>query len=391
MNRHFKNLNKWEVSMILEKFKQIVDNSHEYAQKWKSATGGKVCGCISGNVPEEYLYAAGVLPVRILANPEITPNLAAEHIQSNRCSNCRGCLEEGLRGQYDYIDGLVYVQSCLAQSLTFSSWVLHRPLAFNYRMFRPFLQTDVARDVYREFIKDFRLHLEQWIGAPISEDSLAKSVAIYRENRQLLKQVYELRKKHPPLISGSDAQRVVLASMVMDKKEHNNLLRQLLKELQEVQPSSNERVRVMIMGSGMSPLDFTELVEKIGGDVIIEDHCLGLRYFWGDDPVNENPTEAIAEYYYDKKPQCAYQDWTGEGTMKRLSNLAKEFEIEAVIWLAQLFCGTHQWDIVDGIALFEKQGIPILKLERGRNIPKDRFTPEVEAFFEKVKAKQLRR
>jgi benzoyl-CoA reductase subunit C len=380
-----------EVIMILEKFKQVVNNSHDYAKNWKSKTGGKVCGCISANVPEEFIYATGVLPVRIIPNPEIPHTLAANHIQSNRCATCRGCLELGLRGQYDYLDGLVYVQSCLAQSLTFSSWVMHRPTAFSYRMFRPFLETATAKKVYRDFLDDFRRHLEQWTGSSISEESLAKSVDIYRENRQLLKQVYALRKKNPPVISGSDAQRIVLASMLMDKKEHNEWLRQLLKELPETRSPSNGSIRVMIVGSGMPPLDFTGLVEEMGSDVIIEDHCFGLRYFWGDEAKNENSTEAIATYYYDNKPQCAYQDWTGAGTMKRLLNTAKEYDIEAVIWLAQIFCGTHQWDIVDGIALFEKEGIPIIKLERGRDIMPDRFRPELVGFFDKIKAKQLRR
>ena len=377
--------------MILEKFRQIVDNSHEYALKWKSATGGKVCGCISANVPEELLYAAGVLPVRVIANPHVPPNLASHHIQANRCACCQGCLELGLQGQYDYLDGLVHVQSCLAQSLTFSSWVMHRPPAFTYRMFRPFRQTEVARKVYSDFLGDFKSSLEKWLGKPISEKSLVDALAVYRENRLLMKQVYELRKKNPPVISGSDAQRMVLASMVMDKKEHNDMTRQLLEELRKKKASGNGRVRTMIMGSGMSPLDFTELIEKTGGDVIVEDHCLGLRYFWGDDVAGENPMDALVKYYYDNKPQCAYQDWTGEGTMKRLLSTARAFNVEAVIWLAQIFCGTHQWDIVDGIALFEKEGIPLLKLERGRDIPRERFQTEVKAFFEQVKAKQPRR
>lgn len=374
--------------MTLDKFRYLVDNRHEYARKWKSVTGGKVCGCICANVPEEYIYAAGVLPVRILPDPKTPQTLASAHIQANRCAMCRGCLEEGLRGRYDYIDALVYVQGCLAQSLTFSSWVMHVPLAWKYRMFQPFRQDiPAARKVYADFLEDFRLSFEKWLGSPISEESLAKSVATYRENRQLMKQVYELRKKRPPLISGSDAQRMVLASMLIDKKEHNDLLRQLLQEVQELRQPSNGRPRVMIIGSGMAPVDFTELVEAVGADVVVEDHCLGVRYFWGDDVMDENPMAAIATYYYEKKPQCAYQDCTGEGAMKRLSQSAKEYDVEAVIWLAQVFCGTHQWDIVDGVALFEKEGVPVLRLERGRSIPKARFRAQIEAFLDKVKGK----
>jgi benzoyl-CoA reductase subunit C len=182
---------------------------------------------------------------------------------------------------------------------------------------------------------------------------------------------------------------MVLASMLMDKKEHNDLLRQLLQEMRELRQPSNGRPRVMIIGSGIAPVDFTELVESVGADVVVEDHCLGVRYFWGDDVADEDPKDAIITYYHDKKPQCAYQDWSAEGAMKRVSQLAKEYDAEAVIWLAQVFCGTYQWDIPEEIALFEKEGIPILQMQRGRSIPQGRFRPQVEAFLEKVKGEKV--
>jgi benzoyl-CoA reductase subunit C len=377
----------------LDKFRQVVENRHEYAKNWKSETGGKVCGCICANVPEEYIYAAGLLPVRILPDPKTPETLASEHIQFNKCAMCRGSLEQGLQGQYDYLDALAYVQGCLAQSQAFSSWVLSVPLAWHYKMFQPFRQdTPDARKVYSEFFEDFRSSFEKWHGAPVSKESLAKSVAMYRENRRLLRQVYELRKKHPPLISGSDAQRMILASMLMDKKEHNDLLSQLLQDMQGLQQSgNNDRPRIMIIGSGIPPVDATELVESVGADVVVEDHCLGVRYFWGEDPddppMDDDPIEAIITYYHDKKPQCAYQDWNGENAQKRISQLAKEYDVQAVIWLEQIFCGTHQWEIPAEIDLFEKAGIPILRMQRGRIIPKGRFLPKVEAFLEEAKGK----
>lgn len=379
--------------MVLEKFKQIVENRHEYAKNWKAKTGGKVCGCICANVPEEYIYAAGILPVRILPDPKTPETQATSHIQSNKCAMCRGCLEQGLRGQYDYIDALMYVQGCLAQSLTFDSWVLHLSLAWSYKMFQPFRQ-DIpeARELYKELFNDFKSSFEKWLGSPVSKEALAKANTIYRENRLLLKQVYEFRKKHPPLISGSDAQNIVMASLVMDKKEHNELLKQLLQELKEKQPTgNNDHPRVMVIGSGVPSLDFIEIVESTGADVVIEDHCIGVRYFYGEDPndppANEDPLETIIGYYHDKKVQCIYQDWSGEKFRKRVTDLAKDYDADAVIWLEQVFCGTHQWEIPEDIAMFEKMGMPILRMQRGRTIPKGRVRPEIETFLKNVKGK----
>ena len=69
----------------------------------------------------------------------------------------------------------------------------------------------------------------------------------------------------------------------------------------------------------------------------------------------------------------------------RAAGLMLEYDVEAVIWLAQAFCGTHQWDIVDGAALFEKEGIPFLQLERDVTIPEGIFRVRIEATLEIAK------
>jgi len=51
---------------MIEQFKQWEKNRHDYAKQWKEDNGGKVMGYFCTYVPEEILYAAGVLPVRIL-------------------------------------------------------------------------------------------------------------------------------------------------------------------------------------------------------------------------------------------------------------------------------------------------------------------------------------
>lgn len=381
---------------LTDSFRQIVDNKHEYAKKWKASTQGKVCGFLSNMVPEEYLYAANVLPVRILPDPTTASTSSSNHIQGNRCACCHGCLEEGLRGNYDYLDGLVYAQTCLAQSLIFSSWTLHVPTAWNYKMFGPWREIPSAENLYRSYLKDFKESVEKWCDISISEDALRESLSVYRENRALLSTLYELRKKNPPLIKGSEAQQIVLASMLMDKKEHNELLRQVLEQAGNTdrpQESLEEPVRVMIVGSGMSPMDLIDLLESQNADVVIEDHCLGLRYFRDEkqdtDMDHEKPAEAIMNYYHKGRAKCAYQDWMADKTKSRLRNLVTDYDVEAVIWLAQKFCGTWQWIIPEGLNLFDSMGIPTLKLERGRIIIKDRVQPEIEELLNQARKKRV--
>ena len=55
-----------EAAEILKQFNDIWELRHEYATDWKKRTGGKVLGYFCTYAPEEVLYAANVLPVRIL-------------------------------------------------------------------------------------------------------------------------------------------------------------------------------------------------------------------------------------------------------------------------------------------------------------------------------------
>jgi benzoyl-CoA reductase subunit C len=380
----------------MESFRGAVAKRHEYAKQWKAKTHGKVCGLLSNMVPEEYLYAANVLPVRILPEPTTTPTSSINHIQANRCACCHGSLEEGLRGSYGYLDGLVYMQTCIAQSLVFSSWVMHAPTAWNYKIFGPWREIPSAESLYRSYLSDYKAAVEDWTGLSISEEALREASSVYRENRTLLSKLYGLRKKHPPAIKGSEAQEIVLASMVMDKKEHNGLLRSVLDQAEKAKEQSeneDEPVRVMIVGSGMSPMDITGMVESTGAAVVVEDHCLSLRYFWdkeqGADRDHEKPEEAIIAYYHKRRAKCVFQEWMGDETKSRLKNLVTDYDVDAVIWLVQAFCGTWQWIIPEGLSMFEKMGVPVLRLERGRTIIKGRVQPQLEAFLGQVRKNRV--
>lgn len=377
---------------LTDSFKQIVQDRHGYAKRWKASKNGKVCGILSNMVPEEYLYAADVLPVRVLPDASKAPTLTAGHVQANRCACCHGSLEEGLQGHYDYLDGLVYMQTCIAQALIYSSWTLHAPTPWHYKMFGPWREIPSAEKLYRSYIKDYKTGIENWCGVSISEEALRDAASTFSENRALLARLYELRKKHPPLIKGSEAQQAVLASMVMDKKEHNELLRQVLKQAEDApqqQGKNGKQVRVMIVGSGMSPVDLMELLEEMGADVVTEDHCLGLRYFWDKEPgaslSNEKAEDAIITYYRTRRAKCVFQEWMGDETKLRLKNLVADYNVDAVIWLVQAFCGTWQWLIPEGLAMFESMGVPVIKLERGRTIMKGKVQPQLEAFLSQVK------
>jgi benzoyl-CoA reductase subunit C len=72
---------------------------------------------------------------------------------------------------------------------------------------------------------------------------------ICNTNRQLLHQAYDFRKKGEPPITGLEALEVALASQLTDKREHNEALQALIKELPERNLDRETGTRLMIVGS----------------------------------------------------------------------------------------------------------------------------------------------
>ena len=123
---------------------------------------------------------------------------------------------------------------------------------------------------------------------------------------------------------------MVWASQLMDKREHNDLLRQLLEDLPNQKLDRDQGVRLMIVGSENDDTPFMEMVESVGGTFVIEDHCTGSRYFWDEVLPENNRIKAIANRYCDRVP-CPSKDWgQGEWKQKRfphILNLAREFGV----------------------------------------------------------------
>ena len=66
-------------TVTFETFRDWRQNRAEYAKAWKERTGSRIMGYFCTYAPEELIYAAGILPVRILGR--MSPSRT-----SSRCS-----------------------------------------------------------------------------------------------------------------------------------------------------------------------------------------------------------------------------------------------------------------------------------------------------------------
>jgi benzoyl-CoA reductase subunit C len=372
----------------IEQFKQWEKNRHDYAKNWKNKTGGKVIGYFCTYVPEEILYAADVLPVRILGSHE-PQDVTEPHIFAMFCPFCRDCLAQGLKNRYKYLDGLMISQSCLHIRQAYTSWIKHRPVEFEKFLCMPHkVQSPHSYDFLTNELFTFKKEVEEWTGKKISDKDLDKAINVYNENRRLMRKLYELRKRDNPPITGEECMEIVISMQMTDKAEHNKMLKDLLKKLENYEPNRNVGSRLMILGSEDDDTVFMNMVENCGATFVIDDHCTGTRYFWNDVENGKDKIASIAARYIDRIP-CPSKDWEERKRIPHILNLCKEWKVDGVIIMQQKFCDPHELDFVAIQKALKDAGIPTLFLEFDVTVPIGQFKIRVEAFLEMISEEDL--
>jgi len=373
---------------MFDKFRDWEQNRHDYAKAWQARTGGKVLGYFCTYVPEEILYAAGVLPVRILGSHE-PQDVTEPHIFGMFCPFCRDCLAQGLKGRYDYLNGIGIAQSCLHIRQAYTSWSKHIPLEFNYYLPHPMrVQSPRAIPYLTEEIKSFKKAVEDWTGVEITDEKLTNAIKVYDENRRLMREVYELRKAENPPLTGEEAMEMVISSQMTDKAEHNEELKRVLKELPKRKTGRPTGARLMILGSEDDDIKFINMVENCGATFVVDDHCTGSRYFWNTTKPNGDLIRTLAVRYLER-PRCPSKDWEERTRIDHIVTLAKEWDVKGAIVIQQKFCDPHEADMPIIRKTLNGIGVKNLFLEFDVTVPLGQFKIRVEAFLEMIGEQDL--
>jgi benzoyl-CoA reductase subunit C len=369
------------VEEVFETFRKWIDNRHQYAKAWKERTGNKVVGYFCTYVPEEILNAAGILSVRILGSHE-PPTVTEPYIFAMFCHLCRDCLAQGLKGKFNYIDGIVEGQSCLHLRQAFNAWRLHIPTSFAYYIHIPHgIQSPHAIPYLTQELAKFKEALEEWTGKKITNEDLDRGIRIMNRNRELMRKVYEYRKLSNPKVTGLEAMEMVLSSQMVDKEEHSKVLERLLQELPGRKLNRSTGVRLMIIGSEDDDRIFMKNVEALGATFVVDEHCTGSRYIWNNVVPNEDRLLAIASRYVKKVP-CPSKDWPEFTRVKHSVELAKDYGVQGTLVIQNKFCDPHGIEIPPLREALKSIGVQTYPLEFDVTVPWGQFRTRVEAFLE---------
>lgn len=330
-------------------------------------------------VPEEVVYAAGFLPVRIVGANE-SDSLTAPYLFNMFCSYCRDVLAQGLSGRYNYLKGVLHTTCCEKIRNAFDSWGRHVPGMKMYYIFMPqFLQHRGSLTTFYPEVCRLKEQMESDWKVQISPSELDRAISVYDENRRLMHQVYELMKEDKPRILGEELLSMTLACQVMDKAEHSKLVREFLEEVDT--RKGTQVIRTMVIGQ-TDDLRLARLLDSMGSPMIVDENCFGSRYFWNQVPPLDGRLLAITARYIERPP-CPVKD--GDEPRRRPSfiiELAREYKISLAIMVHPKFCDPHSFDTPPIKDALQNQGIKVLELEQDFTIPIAQIRNRLEATLE---------
>jgi benzoyl-CoA reductase subunit C len=351
--------------------------------RWRAA-GGKVAGHFQVYFPEEIAHAAGLLPVKMRGAP-VEPAEADSHFGSYLCSIIKTSLEIALSGRVE-LDLFVSHPICDAARNLAAIWgrnfdhpcqILYLPQNPNSAGSVAYLRAEYAR--LREVI-------EEVAGRAVSGEDLRASIAVFNENRALLRELYRIKRETPWLVAAEDAYALVSVGGMIPREEHNALLRAVLPLLFAREVKAQDRIRVVFEGAfcEQPPLD---LIRVLGRTcyVVDDDFLIGLRWLTEDVASGEDPLLALAESYIERSSYSPVQHDLRKPKERMLLERARGAGADAVIISAAKMCEPGLEEQVAYTRALDEEGIPYFVTEFEENMTSfDHLELQVETFLENL-------
>jgi benzoyl-CoA reductase/2-hydroxyglutaryl-CoA dehydratase subunit BcrC/BadD/HgdB len=228
--------------------------------------------------------------------------------------------------------------------------------------------------------------MEEHLGIEITDAELNHAIKLNNQSRQLLRELYELRKSNNPPVTGAETLAITVARTAMPKNRFNALLKDVLDELKGKEGNTGHRARLMVVGGILDDPRYLEVIESQGGLVVTDSTCFGSRDFWVDVREDtEDPLMALAQYYVSDRPSCPRTFGLHEKRADFIKQMIDDFRVDGVILERLTFCdvwGFEQFPIVND---FKRWNVPLLALDREYTLGAvGQLRTRVQAFLETI-------
>jgi benzoyl-CoA reductase subunit C len=369
--------------ILRESLDLVEDMSFPTVRRWRER-GGKVAGHFQVYFPEEIAHAAGMLPFKVHGAP-VEPTQSDSRFGSYLCSIVKTSLELALSGRvpldlfvtHPICDAARNLAAVFGRNLPYPCQILYLPQNAN--------SAHAAKYLTGEYGRLLRM-IERISGRTVTDDDLRRSIAVFNENRALLRELYVIKRETPWLVAAHEAYALVAIGGVLPREEHNELLRAVLPELRTRPTRPEDRVRVVFEGGfcEQPPLD---LIRVIGRScyIVDDDWLIGLRWITEDVPADGDPLQRLAESYLQRSSYSPVQHDLTKPKEDMLLGRIRGARAQAAIVAAAKMCEPGLEEQVAYTHALDRESVPYFVSEFEENMTSfDQLETQLSTFVENL-------
>lgn len=361
----------------------LEDTTFPTVRRWREA-GGRAVGHFQVYFPEEIVHAAGLLPVKI-RGAQVEAMRADSRFGSYLCSILKTSLELALSGRlqlemfvtHPICDAARNLAAVWGRNFAYPCEILYLPQNANSSYAPTYLRGEYDR---------LRRAVEAITATPVTDNALRNSLAIYNENRALLRELYAIKRETPWLVSADEAYALVAIGGVIPRQEHNDLLRVVLPMIRERNARPKDKVRVVFEGGfcEQPPLDLIRALAR-SCYVVDDDLLIGMRWIIDDVPLDGDPLMNLAEAYLEKSSYSPVQHDLRKPKEKMLLERIRSSRADAAIITAAKMCEPGLEEQVAYTRALDDAGVPYFIGEFEENMTSfDNMEIQLETFVENI-------
>lgn len=340
------------------------------ARAWK-AEGGTVVGYVCDNVPVELILAADCFPFRLSGKPDADLQITSERVDAlyppdltGRPAFAASILSQILSGALDFVDYLIIphnrhaIQAMYRELIEAAEEWPGLKLPELHYMDKAWSSLSDVAGFNRNAVEALRDKLERWTGRAIDDEAIASAIADMEQTRALVRKISAERLEQPTSVSGTVALWAYAASTRLPPRQFQSAAQAMLDEAVNLPP--REGLRLFLGGSPFDHDRLYAIIEDLGANVVVEDHCWGARLGDAYAMPQGMPLDRLAARFHEA-PACSIR-FSFEATVSASVERALAAKVDAALYYVFAGDGAQSWETPDEVAKLRALGIPVLHL-----------------------------
>lgn len=347
--------------IALNKFEEAVNNPRKQLDKYL-AQGKKVIGCFPLYVPEQLIYALGMVPFGMWGS-EIELKEAKNFFPAYVCGILQTNFELAIKGAYDGISAVMITTLCDSLKCATQNWKYAvdgiEMIPVNYPQNRA--SKGAYSFLYAQY-KEIIDKLERISGKKLHEDNLRQAIEVYNNHNAVMREFLKLVAEYPKELSPLQRSIVIKSGYFMDKKEHTEMVKDLIKEMRRLMPEKFRGIKVVTTGIIADSKDLLNIFAENKVAIAADDIAHESRQFRVDVKMNGDLVGALVNQFLEMYG-CSTVIGGKISREEFLLGLVKENNADGVIVLMTKFCDPEEYDYPVIKEYLDQHHIPQLFIE----------------------------